>query len=63
MEYSRPENWSGQPIPSPGDLPNPGIGPRSPVATREALYDKGYLINYFMEYSRSTAEVTDQQKI
>ena len=23
MEFSRPEYWSGQPFPSPGDLPNP----------------------------------------
>ena len=28
MEFSRPEYWSGQPFPSPGDLPNPGIKPR-----------------------------------
>ena len=26
----RQEYWSGQPFPSPGDLPNPGIEPRSP---------------------------------
>ena len=31
MEFSRPEYWSGQPFPSPGDLPNPGIKPRSPA--------------------------------
>ena len=30
MEFSRPECWSGQPFPSPVDLPNPGIEPRSP---------------------------------
>ena len=24
MEFSRPEYWSGEPFPSPGDLPNPG---------------------------------------
>ena len=29
MEFSRPEYWSGQPFPSPGDLPNPGIELRS----------------------------------
>ena len=29
MEFSRPEYWSGEPFPSPGDLPNPGINPRS----------------------------------
>ena len=31
MEFSRPEYWTGQPFPSPGDLPNPGIKPRSPT--------------------------------
>jgi len=30
MEFSRQEYWSGLPFPSPGDLPNPGIEPRSP---------------------------------
>ena len=24
MEFSRPEYWNGYPVPSPGDLPNPG---------------------------------------
>ena len=31
MEFSRPEYWSGQPFPAPGDLPDPGIKPRSPA--------------------------------
>ena len=30
-EFSRPAYWSGWPFPSPGDLPNPGIEPRSPT--------------------------------
>ena len=25
MEFSRQENWSGLPFPSPGDLPGPGM--------------------------------------
>ena len=29
MEFPRPEYCSGQPFPSPGNLPNPGIEPRS----------------------------------
>ena len=29
MGFSRQENWSGLPFPSPGDLPNPGIEPGS----------------------------------
>ena len=31
MAFSGPEYWSGYPFPSPGDLPNPGIKPRSPA--------------------------------
>ena len=37
MEYSRQEYWSGWPFPSPGDLPNPEIEPRSPHC-RQILY-------------------------
>ena len=37
MEFSRPEYWSGQPFPSPGDLPNPGIETRSPALQAESL--------------------------
>ena len=29
MEFSRQEYWSGQPFPSPGEFPNPGIEPVS----------------------------------
>ena len=29
MEFSRQEYWSGLPFPSPEDLPDPGIEPRS----------------------------------
>ena len=31
MEFSRQEYWSGLPFPSPGDLPDPGIEPKSPA--------------------------------
>ena len=31
MKFSRQEHWSGLPCPSPGDLPNSGIEPRSPA--------------------------------
>ena len=37
MEFSRQEYWSQLPFPSPGDLPNPGIEPRSPVPQADAL--------------------------
>ena len=32
-----PEYWSGQPFPSPGDLPSPGIKPRSPTLQANSL--------------------------
>ena len=31
MGFSRQEHWNGLPFPSPGDLPDPGMEPRSPV--------------------------------
>ena len=37
MELSRPEYWSGLPFPSPGDLPDPGIEPRSPALQAAVL--------------------------
>ena len=37
MGFSRQEYWSGLPFPSPGDLPDSGIEPRSP-ALQEMLY-------------------------
>ena len=37
MEFSRPEYWSGELFPSPGDLPNPRIEPRSPTLQVDPL--------------------------
>ena len=37
MEFSRQEYWNGLPFPSPGDLPNPGIEPRSPTLQADTL--------------------------
>ena len=37
MELSRPEYGSGEPLPSPGNLPNPGIEPRSPALQVDSL--------------------------
>ena len=37
MGFSRQEYWSGLPFPSPGDLPDPGIEPRSPILEADAL--------------------------
>ena len=40
MELSRQEYWSGLPLPSPGDLPNPGIEPWSPALQADGLPTK-----------------------
>ena len=37
MGFSRQEYWSGLSFPSPGDLPDPGIEPRSPALEAGAL--------------------------
>ena len=37
MELSRQEYWSGLLVPSPGDLPNPGIKPNSPALQEDSL--------------------------
>ena len=37
MGFSRQEYWSGLPFPSPGDLPEPGIKPRSPALQTDVL--------------------------
>ena len=37
MGFPRQEYWSGLPFPSPGDLPDPGIKPRSPALQVDAF--------------------------
>ena len=37
MGFSKQEYWSGVPLPSPGDLPDPGIKPESPTLQADAL--------------------------
>ena len=37
MEFSRQEYLSGLPCPSPGNLPNPGVKPRSPALQADSL--------------------------
>ena len=40
MEFPRQEYWSQLPFPSPGDLPDPGIKPRSPALQADTLPTK-----------------------
>ena len=37
MGFSGQEFWTGLPFPSPGDLPDPGIEPASPVLQKHSL--------------------------
>ena len=37
LGFSKQAYWSGLPFPSPGDLPDPGIEPRSPALQADAL--------------------------
>ena len=37
LGFSRQEYWSGLPFPSPGELPDPGIEPRSPALQADTL--------------------------
>ena len=49
--FSREEYWSGLPFLSPGDLPDPGIEPRSPTLQADSLPSeekkkRGYMSEY-----------------
>ena len=45
MGFSRQEYWSGLPFPPPGDLPDPGIEPRSPTLQADAFTNQQILVN------------------
>ena len=61
MGFSRQEYWSGLPFPSPGDLPNPGIEPRSPTLQADVLTSeppgKNVLQWYIMDASKCCARI------
>ena len=54
IEFPRQEYWSGLPLPSPGDLPNPGSEPMSLMSpalvggffTTSATWVGGFLIQH-----------------
>ena len=45
MGFPRQEYWSELPFPSPGDLPNPGIKPRSPILQAASCIAGGFFTN------------------
>ena len=50
MGFFRQEYWSGLPFPSPGDLPNPGIEPRSPALQADSLPTELWGKSTFLTY-------------
>ena len=46
MEFSRQEYWSGLPLPSPEDLPDPGVEPGSPTLQADSLPTELYIYIY-----------------
>ena len=53
MGFSRQEYWSGLPCPPPGDLPDPGIEPRSLALQADSLQ----LINLLMKVKEESEKV------
>ena len=51
MGFSRQEYWSGQPFPSPEDLPDPGIEPGSPALQADSL---PFELQYMLEFRVDT---------
>ena len=47
MEFSRPEYWSREPFPSPGNLPSQGMEPRSPALQADSLPTEPHRKPYF----------------
>ena len=52
IAFPRQEYWSGEPFPSPGDLTNPGIEPRSPALQADSFLSKppGKHYYYFVPF-------------
>ena len=45
MGFPRQEYWSGLPVPSPGELPNQGIEPRSPALQDHSSNQMSYFVS------------------
>ena len=58
--------WSELPFPSPGDLPNPGIEPRSPTLQADALPSeppgKLYLLPWFTAAGQGLSAVASPRQ-
>ncbi|KAM9725083.1 LYR motif-containing protein 1 isoform 1-T1 [Dama dama] len=52
MGFSRQEYWSGLPVPSPGDLPDPGIEPRSPALQKMTMATRQEVLGLYRRIFR-----------
>jgi len=50
MGFSRQEYWSGLLVPSPRNLPNPGIEPRSPALQADSLPSEPFLAHATVQF-------------
>ena len=63
MEFSRQEYWSGLPFPSPGDLPEPEVEPRSPASQADSILSELPWINSISSPSLFSGEWKVELKI
>ena len=57
MGFSRQQYWSGLPFPSPEDLPDPGIEPRSPEMQADSLPTELWIYStkgYYPKYTKNS---------
>ena len=62
MEFFRQEYWSGYPFPSPGDLPGPGIKPKSLALPADFLSSEPSGKHFFSILGCSTFNVVERYK-
>ena len=71
MEFFRQEYWSELPFPTPGDLPDPGIKPTSPVSpvlagrffTTSALGEPLRIKSRVSKYGRIATKMNKQKNV
>ena len=62
MGFSRQDYWHGLPFPAPGDLPNPGTEPKSPVLQADSLPSEPPYLLVWAEIQATLSEESRVQK-
>ena len=63
MEFSRQEDWSGLPFPTPGDLPDPGVETVSPALPGGSFSAEPPRKPSRLEYVRNSAHESNAIKM